>query len=113
MGFNIAKMMEQAKAMQEKMAAQEAKKETKEIEGKAGTEDDNVKIVLDGRHLAKKISLNSSITKEMPSEDKEFLEDLILAAFNDASNKVHAENKLGMEGLGAGMDLGAFSKLMK
>jgi DNA-binding YbaB/EbfC family protein len=109
MDFNINKIMEQAKAMQAKMAEQESQKANKDIEGKAGTGDELVTVTLDCRHIAKKIQL----PKKIDFDDKEFLGDLILAAFNDASNKVTAENKNGMEGLGAGMDLGAFGNLLK
>ena len=75
-------IISQAKKMQEKMKeTQEALKKI-EVEGVSGG--DAVKIVMDGEGELKKISLNEASYKE----SKEILEDLILAAHNDAKAKL-------------------------
>ena len=75
-------LLGQAKKMQEKMKeTQEALKKI-EVEGVSGG--DAVKIVMDGEGELKKISLNEVSYKE----SKEILEDLILAAHNDAKAKL-------------------------
>ena len=75
-------LLGQAKKMQEKMKeTQEALKKI-EVEGVSGG--DAVKIVMDGEGELKKISLNEASYKE----SKEILEDLILAAHNDAKLKL-------------------------
>ena len=75
-------LLGQAKKMQEKMKeTQEALKKI-EVEGVSGG--DGVKIVMDGEGELKKISLNEASYKE----SKEILEDLILAAHNDAKAKL-------------------------
>ena len=75
-------LISQAKKMQEKMKeTQEALKKI-EVEGVSGG--DAVKIVMDGEGELKKITFSDSSHKE----SKEILEDLILAAHNDAKLKL-------------------------
>ena len=75
-------LLGQAKKMQEKMKeTQEALKKI-EVEGVSGG--DAVKIIMDGEGELKKITLSDASRKE----SKEILEDLILAAHNDAKLKL-------------------------
>ena len=75
-------LLGQAKKMQEKMKeTQEALKKI-EVEGISGG--DAVKIVMDGEGELKKITFSDASHKE----SKEILEDLILAAHNDAKLKL-------------------------
>ena len=75
-------LISQAKKMQEKMKeTQEALKKI-EVEGVSGG--DAVKIVMDGEGELKKITFSDTSHKE----SKEILEDLILAAHNDAKSKL-------------------------
>tara|TARA_Y100000590_G_scaffold278737_1_gene312929 strand:+ start:1393 stop:1713 length:321 start_codon:yes stop_codon:yes gene_type:complete len=75
-------LLGQAKKMQEKMKeTQEALKKI-EVEGVSGG--DSVKIVMDGEGELKKITFSDTSHKE----PKEILEDLILAAHNDAKLKL-------------------------
>jgi len=75
-------LLGQAKKMQEKMKeTQEALKKI-EVEGVSGG--DSVKIVMDGEGELKKITFSDASHKE----SKEILEDLILAAHNDAKLKL-------------------------
>ena len=83
---NMSQIMKQAKAMQEKMAEMQKKIEETEIEGSSGG--GAIKIVMNGKHEVKNLFLDPSIVN---SDEKEVLEDLIIAALNDVNKKI-AEN---------------------
>ena len=83
---NMSQLMKQAKAMQEKMAEMQKKIEETEIEGSSGG--GAVKIVMNGKHEVKNLFIDPSIVN---SDEKEVLEDLIIAALNDVNKKI-AEN---------------------
>ena len=83
---NMSQIMKQAKAMQEKMAEMQKKIEETEIEGSSGG--GVVKIVMNGKHEVKNLFIDPSIVN---SDEKEVLEDLIIAALNDVNKKI-AEN---------------------
>ena len=83
---NMSQIMKQAKAMQEKMAEMQKKIEETEIEGSSGG--GAVKIVMNGKHEVKNLFIGPSIVN---SDEKEVLEDLIIAALNDVNKKI-AEN---------------------
>ena len=83
---NMSQIMKQAKAMQEKMAEMQKKIEETEIEGSSGG--GAVKIVMNGKHEVKNLFIDPSIVN---SNEKEILEDLIIAALNDVNKKI-AEN---------------------
>ena len=75
-------LISQAKKMQEKMKeTQEALKKI-EVEGVSGG--DAVKIIMDGEGELKKVTFSETSHKE----PKEILEDLVLAAHNDAKIKL-------------------------
>jgi len=75
-------LISQAKKMQEKMKeTQEALKRI-EVEGIAGG--NTVKVIMNGDGELKKISLDDALLKE----SKEIVEDLIVAAHNDAKSKL-------------------------
>lgn len=98
--MNIQKMMKQAQAMQSKMADIQAKMELQEAEGQAGG--GMVKAVVTGKGVAKKITIDDSL---MEKSEKEMLEDLIVAAFNDAKKKADATMEQEMSSLTAGLQL--------
>ena len=83
---NMSQLMKQAKAMQEKMAEMQKKIEDTEIEGSSGG--GAVKIVMNAKHEVKNLFIDPSIVN---SDEKEVLEDLIIAALNDVNKKI-AEN---------------------
>ena len=75
-------LISQAKKMQEKMKeAQEALRKI-EVEGVSGG--NTVKVIMNGDGELKKISLEDTLLKE----SKEIVEDLIVAAHNDAKSKL-------------------------
>ncbi len=80
-------MMKQAKALQEKMQALQDEVSATEVEGTAGG--GLVSVVLSGKSEMKRLKIDPSLLKP---EDAEILEDLIVAAANDA--RVKAEQLL-------------------
>jgi nucleoid-associated protein EbfC len=80
--MDMMKLMKQAREMQGKMAAMQAELEQAETEGQAGA--GMVKVTLTGKGVMKGISIDPSMMKE---DEKEILEDLIIAAHNDAMQK--------------------------
>mgnify|MGYP001200562013 CR=1 FL=1 len=72
----------QAKKMQEKIKETQEVLKKIEVEGVSGG--DAVKIIMNGEGELKKVTLNNTLYKE----PKEILEDLIVAAHNDAKLKL-------------------------
>ena len=80
---NLTNMLKQAQQMQSKMADMQAKLEATEVEGQAGA--GMVKVKLSGKGDLKRISIDPSL---MAADEREVLEDLIIAAHADAKQKV-------------------------
>lgn len=80
--FNFDEMMEKAKAIQEKMRWAQKDLESIQITGSAGG--GLVQVIMNGQRKVVKIIIDNSVYQE----PKEVLPDLIVAAFNDALNKV-------------------------
>jgi len=97
---NISQIMKQAKAMQEKMNELQQKVEKEETEGSSGG--GLVKLTLNGKYVATKITIDPSLMKE---NETDILEDLIIAAINDATKKIaeNMNNQLGS--ISGGIDL--------
>lgn len=79
---NLQELIKKAKEMQEKMQMAQDELSKMEITGESGG--GLVKITMTGRHDAVKVHLSDEVLQEK----KEFLEDLIAAAINDATRKV-------------------------
>ncbi|MGO3128262.1 MAG: YbaB/EbfC family nucleoid-associated protein [Luteimonas sp.] len=101
---NIAQLMQQAQKMQENMQRVQQELASLEVEGSAGG--GMVAITLTGSKECRKVRIDPSVLS-----DPEMAEDLIAAAFNDASNKVDEESKSRMSGATAGMPLPPGMKL--
>ena len=82
---NIARLMKQAQEMQSKMAEMQAKLEAVEISGAAGG--GMVTATLNGKGDLRGIKIDPALI--VPA-DIEVLEDLIVAAVNDAKTRVDA-----------------------
>jgi nucleoid-associated protein EbfC len=87
---NLGQMMKQAQQMQERMAELQAKLEAVELSGASGG--GMVQVTLNGKGEMRRIKIDRSLVD--PNET-EVLEDLILAAFNDA--KAHVETHMAEE----------------
>lgn len=101
---NIAQLMQQAQKMQENLQKAQEELAKLEVTGTAGA--GMVSIVLTGTKECRSVRIDPSILS-----DQEMVEDLVVAAFNDASNKVDAESKSKMGAATAGMPLPPGMKL--
>ena len=103
---NLGTMLKQAQQMQTRMAEMQAKLEATEVEGPAGA--GMVEVKLTGKGELRRIAIDPSL---MTAEDREVLEDLIVAAHADAKQKVEAMMAEEMQKATAGMNLPAGLKL--
>ena len=99
--MNIQGLMKQAQMMQKKMQEEQKRLETEEFEGMSGG--GMVKVVLNGKFEMKKINLDKNI---VDPEDVDVLEDLIVAAYNDAKEKADAKMGEAMGAITGGLNLG-------
>jgi nucleoid-associated protein EbfC len=101
----LGNLMRQAQQMQESMQKAQAELAEIEITGESGA--GMVKVTLNGRHEAKKVSIEPKLL----SEDKDMLEDLLAAAITDAVRKIAARTQEKYSGLMSGMNLPPGMKL--
>lgn len=96
---NMGAMMKQAQMMQERM--QKAQEEVKalEVTGESGA--GMVKVTMNGAHEVRRVEIDPSVM----SEDKEIAEDLLAAAFNDATRRVEDASAEKMSEVTAGIKL--------
>jgi DNA-binding YbaB/EbfC family protein len=83
MSKNIAKLLKQAQKMQSEMMKAQESITKQEVEGSAGG--GMVKVVLNGASELQKISINPEV---VDPKEVEMLEDMIVAAFTNAQEKV-------------------------
>ncbi len=95
----IAGLMKQAQQMQENMKRMQDQLASVEVEGQAGA--GMTKVVMTCRYDVKRVVIDDSLLKD----DKEMLEDLVAAAFNDAVRRVEATTQERMGGMTAGLGL--------
>ncbi len=96
---NINDLMKQAQAMQEKMQQVQEEVAKAEVTGESGA--GLVKVIMNGHHDVRRISIDSSLM----SEDKEIFEDLLAAAINDAVRKVESNSQEQMQKITGGMQM--------
>ncbi|HEV7455536.1 MAG TPA: YbaB/EbfC family nucleoid-associated protein [Roseococcus sp.] len=97
---NLGNMLKQAQQMQTRMAEMQAKLEATEVEGQAGA--GMVKVKLTGKGDLRRVTIDPSL---MTADDREVLEDLLVAAHADAKQKVEATMAEEMQKATAGMGL--------
>ena len=101
---NIGQMMKQAQMMQENMKRLQEQLGSLEVEGQSGS--GMVKVTMTCKHEVRRVSIDPSLMA-----DREMLEDLLVAACNDASHKAEATAQEKMGALTAGLGLPAGMKL--
>ena len=99
--LNIQGLMKQAQAMQERMKQTQDKLALEEREGTSGG--GLVKITLNGRGEMKSITVSPEIVNK---DEIDVLEDMIVAAFNDAHQKIDQMQEEGMKEATGGMNFG-------
>lgn len=102
---NIGQLMKQAQMMQENMRRMQEQLASLEVEGQSGA--GLVKVTMTCKHDVKRISIDPSLV----GDDREMLEDLVAAAFNDAARRVEQTVAEKMGGVTAGMGLPPGMKL--
>ena len=103
---NLGQIMKQAQEMQDKMAQMQDRLSAEEVTGQAGG--GMVQVTLNGKYEMQKIKIDSSLAG---ADDVEVLEDLIVAAQNDAKNKVEVMVQEKMSELTGGLQLPPGMKL--
>lgn len=95
----LGNMMKQAQMVQENMRQMQEKLAAIEVEGQSGA--GMVKVIMTCRHDVKRVSIDDSLI----GDDKEMLEDLVAAAFNDAVRRVETTTQEKMSQLTGGLGL--------
>ncbi|GAB3244334.1 YbaB/EbfC family nucleoid-associated protein [Chitinimonas naiadis] len=99
-------LMKQAQQMQDNMKKAQDELANVDVEGQSGA--GMVKIVMNCHHLVRRITIDPSV---IDGDDKEMLEDLIAAAFNDALRKAEQTSQEKMASFTAGLNLPPGMKL--
>jgi len=102
---NIGQLMKQAQAMQDNMRRMQEQLSSIEVEGQSGG--GTVKVLMTCKHEVKRVAIDPSLV----GDDREMLEDLLTAAFNDAARRVDATVAEKMSSVTAGMGLPPGMKL--
>jgi len=95
----LAGLMKQAQQMQDNLKRAQEELAAIEVEGQAGA--GLVKVVMTCRHDVKRVTIDPSLV----GEDRDMLEDLVAAAFNDAVRRAETTTQDKMAGLTSGMPL--------
>lgn len=95
----IGQLMKQAQQMQADMQKAQEEMAKLTVNGESGG--GMVRITLTCKHQVRALEIDDSLL----SDDKEMLEDLIIAAFNDAVRKVETTVQEKFSGMTAGMGL--------
>jgi DNA-binding YbaB/EbfC family protein len=101
----IGDLMRQAQQMKETMKKAQADLASLEVTGEAGG--GMVKVVLNGQHEAKRVTIDPRLM----AEEQDMLEDLLVAAYNDAARKIAASTQEKYSGLMSGLNLPPGMKL--
>ena len=102
---NLGQLMKQAQRMQEQMQQAQEELANLEVTGEAGG--GLVRLTISGKHEVRSIQIDDSLL----GEDRDMLEDILVAAFNDALRRVEAATQDKMSSMTAGLGLPAGMKL--
>jgi len=97
---NMLDIMKQAQKLQSRMADMQAELEAAEVEGRAGG--GLVTVAMSGKGEVKKVTIDPSLMK---AEEREILEDLIVAAAADAKAKAESIAAEKMKSVTGGLPL--------
>ena len=100
----IAGLMKQAQQMQENM--RKAQEQLAQVEGEGQSGAGMVKVTMTCAHDVRRVAIDASAM-----DDREMLEDLIAAAFNDAVRRAEQISQERMAGFAAGLNLPPGMKL--
>ena len=100
-GKNQMQMMKQAQKMQENLLKMQQEMEEKEYEAQAGG--GVVKAAVNGKHELLRLSIDP---EAVDPEDVEMLQDMVIAAVNEAMRAAEADSAANMSKLTGGLNLG-------
>ncbi|MXP56253.1 YbaB/EbfC family nucleoid-associated protein [Pantoea sp. Mhis] len=95
----LGNLMKQAQQIQDKMAKVQEEIAALEVTGESGA--GLVKVTINGAYNCRRVKVDNSLFED----DKEMLEDLIAAAFNDAARRIDLTQKEKMNVVSSGMQL--------
>ncbi len=95
----LGNIMQQAQEMQENFQKAQAELAEMEVSGESGG--GLVTIVMTGKRQVRSVKVDESLV----GDDRDMLEDLIAAAFNDAVNRVDKMKQEKLAGLTAGLQI--------
>ncbi len=95
----LAGLMKQAQAMQENMKRAQDELASVEVEGQSGA--GLVKVTMTCKHAVRRVAIDPSLL----ADDKDMLEDLVAAAFNDAVRRAEEVSAEKMGKLTAGLPM--------
>ena len=101
----LGNLMKQAQQMQADLQKAQAEIANLEVTGESGG--GMVRVTMTGRHDLRRVEINDALI----GEDKEMLEDLIVAAVNDAVHRIEAESQERMSKFTSALNLPAGAKL--
>jgi DNA-binding YbaB/EbfC family protein len=99
MKSQIGQLMKQAQQMQDNMKKVQAQLAEIEVDGQSGA--GLVKVTVTCKNEVRKLNIDPSLL----ADDKDMLEDLVIAALNDALRKAEAMSTEKMSGLTSGLPL--------
>ena len=105
MKAQIAGLMQKAQKMQEDMKRAQEELANTEVEGQAGA--GLVKVVMTCKYDVRRVAIDPTLV----GDDKDMLEDLVAAAFNDAVRRAESVSQEKMSAITAGMPLPPGMKL--
>ena len=100
-GMNQMQMMKQAQKMQQEMMKMQQEMETKEYEATAGG--GVITAVCNGSRQLLRVAIDP---KAVDPDDVEMLQDMVVAAVNEAMRKAEADQAASMSRLTGGLNLG-------
>jgi len=100
----LAGLMKQAQAMQDNLKRAQDELGNVEVEGQSGS--GLVKVVMTCKHEVRRVTIDPTLL----ADDKDMLEDLVAAAFNDAARRAEMVSNEKMSKLTAGMPMPAGMK---
>ncbi|WDE08308.1 YbaB/EbfC family nucleoid-associated protein [Thalassomonas viridans] len=95
----MGNLMKQAQQMQAKMQKAQEELANMEVTGESGA--GLVKVTMTGSHSVRRVEIDDTLFED----DKEMVEDLVAAAFNDAVRRVEEQNKAKMGDLTGGLQM--------
>lgn len=95
----LGNIMKQAQRMQEELQKAQQRLAEEEVTGESGG--GMVKVTINGKHQALRVAIDPTLLQD----DKDLLEDLVVAAINDATGRIAEKSQSSISALTAGMPL--------